>query len=242
MIKSYDLLMSFGCSFTEGGGLNNPNYHRYLSGDTDLYKPPFVILPCYNEYMNHHSYPGYLSRLLNCPYINEGTSCASNELILKKVYDTFKDWQDDRKILVTIQSSILSRILLYLTDEKRYINLNRLHDLDEDVKKYYESYLTMFFDIQNEYQKLVQNIDLYTNWLSSKNIDMCWILYDIPTIMPTGTHIVNFENQNLRSYAHGKKLTLTDLPNFPYDDKHFSITGNEIIANIIYNHMSNYHD
>ena len=79
-MKVYKKLLSFGCSFTEGGGLNAPVYHRFLRGEdvSDHNSSYFntarskmeTMLPEHIEYATYHSYPGYLSRILNCDFLN----------------------------------------------------------------------------------------------------------------------------------------------------------------------------
>ena len=113
-MKQYKKIYSFGCSFTEGGGLNNQNFHRYLNGDNNYSSVPESVLPEHTEYASYHSYPRYLSRLLNCEVENYGTSRAANELIFNMAYDKISSLRDTENILVTIQTTLLSLSLIHI--------------------------------------------------------------------------------------------------------------------------------
>lgn len=239
MTKQYKKLYSFGCSFTEGGGLNNQNFHRYLASRADYTDYPESVLPKHAEYARQHSYPGYLSRLLNCDFENHGTSCAGNEFIINKAYDTINSLENTDNILVTIQTSILSRMLLQLPLEKKSVNINNLHSIDGNIKTFYKLYITDFFDSVYANKKLIQQMSILTSWFESKKIDVLWLPYDMnfENICLT-KEIMTFDNSNLGNYTHKNGLTITDLPDFPYKDSHFSPSGNEHIAEKIYNYIT----
>jgi hypothetical protein len=238
-MKQYKKLYSFGCSFTEGGGMNNQNFHRYLTGRTDYTNYPEAVLPEHAEYARQQSYSGYLSRLLNCDFENHGTSCAGNEFIINKAYDTINGLENTNDILVTIQTSILSRMLLQMPLEKKAVNINNLDSIDGIVKTFYKLYITDFFDHAYANKKLIQQINILTSWFQSKKIEVLWLPYDMNFENVCLTkEIITFDNSNLGNYAHKNKLTITDLPGFPYRDSHFSPDGNKHIADIIYSHIA----
>ena len=59
-MKTFDIVIGNGCSFTEGGGLNNHEIHRFLTGvDTKN-------ITKLDSYMFKNSYPAFLGNLLNC--------------------------------------------------------------------------------------------------------------------------------------------------------------------------------
>lgn len=237
-MKQYKKIYSYGCSFTEGGGLNAQDYHRYINGDTNYSLKPENVLPEHTEYANHHSFPGYLSRLLNCEFKNNGTSRAANELIFNMAYDEISGLEDTTDILVTIQTSMLSRMLLQMPYENKQITLNNFVDLEGSVKTFYELYVCEFFDIKYAYKKLLQDVDVYNSWFASKNIDVVWILYDTPDYnAPSKPYIVDLDGRSLCGFAGDNELRLVELPNFPYKDLHLSPKGNEVVANRIYEHL-----
>lgn len=240
-IKKYDKLLSFGCSFTEGGGLNSPIYHNYLRGinTTDSLQ----ITPMMETYMRDNAYPMFLAKLLDCNCFNYGVSRGSNELILKNLYEHTKDIKDGGNILITIQTSILSRIMLYSVDDLQFITINGLTpDLSKHVFEYYELYIKYFFEVNKEYEKLLQNINVYSEYLKNKNIDFVWILGDAGSnTLQESKYIISFEGSDLMSLGSTEKLRLCDLPNYPENDAHFSVDGNKIIANKILEHLEKYY-
>lgn len=243
-MKQYSKIYSFGCSFTEGGGLNNQNFHRYLSGDTNYSSVPESVLSKHSEYANYHSYSGYLSRLLNCDLENHGTSRAGNELIFNMAYDTVSNLENTSDILVTIQTSLLSRILLQTPyKDNKVTSVNNFSNIEGSIKQYYELYICEFFDHQYACKKLLQEIDTYTAWFKKKKIDVLWIIYEIDlNKIPNEEHIAYFDGLDLLSFIKNNKLTITDLPNFPYSDPHISPEGNQIVANKLYQHLKKYYD
>jgi hypothetical protein len=240
-MKQYKKIYSFGCSFTEGGGMNNQNFHRYLNGDTNYSSTPEEVLPEHTQYAYDHSYSGYLARLLNCEVENHGTSRAANELIFNMAYDKISELDDTENIVVTIQTSILSRVLLQLPHENTYTTLNNFVNINGSKKTYYELYFCEFFDFKYAIKKLLQEIEVYSAWFKQKNVDVIWLLYeaDINSI-PSKNNIVDFEGLDLMRFVDKNKLTITDLPNFPYKDLHFSPQGHKIIANKIFEHLKTY--
>lgn len=244
-MKKYDFLISVGCSFTEGGGLNSPKYHRYLAGDS----PEIINNDCsgptqfHNQYANYHSFPGYLSRMLECEFINLGKSRASNELIFKTLYKTVNDCCYQGNVLVTLQTTVLSRILLYVLDKNDFITINGFDNLSYDVEQFYRSYITHFFDRTVEYKKLLQNIDVYSSWLKNKNIDMVWIPYDTQEPLIENRVTINFgNNDSLLGFSSDNSLMIKDLLNIPYDDRHLTELGNKTVAKKIYEHISKYYN
>ena len=240
MMKKYDLLISVGCSFTEGGGLNDPKYHNYLTGVSfDEGDSP---TESQNEYANYHSFPGYLSRLLECDFINLGKSAASNELIFKNLYSAINN-NYEGKILVTLQTTILSRMLYYLVDKKKFVNRNGAPGGDPDTELHYNNYITKFFDKNIEYKKLLQNVDIYTTWLLNKNIDVVWIPFDIQGTLTENKITINFgNNESLLDFSTNQKLRILDLSNISYQDYHITEVGNEIIARKIYEHVKRHYN
>lgn len=238
-MKTYKRVLSFGCSFTEGGGLNSPVYQHYLNGivnthDNDVKKD-------YIEYMKQNAYPAYLAKLLDCPHDNHGTSRSSNGLILKKLYENTCNIEDGTDILVTIQTTLLSRIMLYLDSSKKFLTINNLEDLPDNIKKYYKTYLKNFYNKQIEFNKLIQNIDVYTAYLKQKNFDIVWMMYETDSTIDESPTLLTFDDVDLSQFISKERLRLADLPNFPVNDTHFSVEGNKVIADRIVKHLEKYY-
>lgn len=238
-MKQYNKILSFGCSFTEGGGLNSPAYHNYLQGITR--KGDNDVKPEYIEYMNANAYPAQLAKILDCEFENYGTSRSSNGLIFKKLYERTSDIQDGTNTLVTIQTTLLSRIMLYLDKEDEFITMNNFDGLPNSVAKYYETYLREFFNRSVEFKKLIQNIDVYTAYLRSKNFDVVWMMYETVDSVSESSTMLSFDGRNLSEFIGENKLRLADLPDFPVNDTHFSVEGNGVVAERIVKHLEKYY-
>ena len=240
-MKQFSKLYSFGCSFTEGGGLNSPIYHHYLNGrvgDID-----FTWKDEYQVYMHNNSYPYYLSKLLNCNFENHGISKASNELIFDNVYKLLNSKNDLNNTLITIQTTVLSRMLLYSTDNNEFISVNGIVNDYDFVAEYYKLYIQHFFDNNTEFNKLLKNIDLYTTYITSKGADVIWIIYDgIGEKIIEDKYKLSFHGYNLGEYIENNKLQIRHIPGMKFNDLHCSVEGNKVIANKIYQHLGKYYD
>jgi hypothetical protein len=237
-MKHYDLLLSFGCSFTEGGGLNDPRYHQYIhSNITDKQK--------LNQYMTDHSYPSYLAKLLGCNFVNYGTSCAGNEFIFKSVYDKCKNIDPSKSVLVTVQTSILSRMLITSADDKDIsYNINSDEHPIDYIGNYYRTYIQRFYNEYREFDKLIMNVDLLQTWLRTKNIDFAFIAWDsIDSDIPKEYFLhCGIDTGSFDKFIKFKKKFIADLPNTPIVDFHATERGNELIAHEIFNYLRKKYD
>lgn len=238
---NYDLLLSFGCSFTEGGGLNDPRYHDYIkSGLTAQFDRDRM-----NEFMTEHSYPGYLSRLLNCEFKNFGTSCASNDFIFQKTYQECSKYiNSNKKILVTVQTSMMSRILLYSADDNNFeLNVNSDQHNTDVVNSYFRTFIQRFFNPEKEFKKVLMMTDLMQNWLSGVGIDFAFVAWESVGTLPE-KYFLSFPglNGSIGSYADKEKLLIADLPNITFMDRHLSKESNELLANKIFEYIKDKYD
>lgn len=263
-MKQYKQLISFGCSFTEGGGLNHPTYHKNQVEKEE--KKPYLIFskkPNLQEFATKNSYPAFLADKLECDFYNYGISCGSNELIVKTLYDTVtnkglteehplfqrKDLQGSRFLVdsdykntfITVQFSIMNRILLYLVEDKRLEPINGGYYPKDYVNKLYEMYIKYFYDFNVEYQKALQYIDVYSNFLTSKGIDHLFTFYETPDdSISTSKILASFDGMDLNIFANKHKLRIKDIKHLNFNDAHFTITGNKLIANKLYEHIYDY--
>jgi len=234
-MKTYKKILSFGCSFTEGGGLNAPFYHRYIS--SNLANNNLELKDAYKEYMYNNAYPAYLARNFNCNSENLGISRASNGLILKTLYEKTQNIENGSDLLVTVQTTLLSRIMVYDNEAKKFLTINNFDGILNYVKEYYKTYLRYFYNREIEYKKLLQNIDVYTKYLQSKNIDVVWLMYEAEDSLKSSKTVLTFDGTDLAQFIANQKLRLLDLPNFPVNDTHFSVEGHKVIANRIIEHL-----
>lgn len=233
----YDLLLSFGCSFTEGGGLNAPDYHRYLNSNIDLNDQNRL-----NDYMSRHSYPFYLSKLLGCDFINFGTSCASNDYIFQKTYNECLKYEN-KKIIVTVQTSILSRILLHSSEDETQTHVNNYQNYTPQINDFYKTYLKHFYNEKCQFDKLIYQVDLLQAWLKSKQIDFVFVAWETFNKLPE-SQFISFPagDGSIKSFSDQERLLIAHLPNITFLDKHLSEKGNQRVAEIIFKNAKNKYD
>jgi len=265
-MKKYKQLLSFGCSFTEGGGLNTTEYHHKLNkfNGIDVNDEDYTYgVDDYYEYMNEHSYPSFLAKSIGCEFYNYGISCGSNEIIIKTVYDVinggldfthplynrfnlssnrFIDENDYEKTFVTVQFSFMDRIMLYLNDKSKFVTLNGWPYDDDIVNEFYSLYATYFYYEHVEFKKALQYMNMCSTYLNSKKIDHIFTFYDIPfdITLIESKNLAIFDS-DLHRFSKKNKLNLIDVEGLGYINNHFSVYGNEIIANRLYQHICKYY-
>ena len=86
----------FGCSFTEGGGLNSPTLNKWAI-ENNIVPKEYKAFGIQNEnpdhpncvrLQNNYRFSSLVGRELKCDTENFGVSRGSNETILNKLYDT----------------------------------------------------------------------------------------------------------------------------------------------------------
>jgi len=256
-MKSYQKLLSFGCSFTQGGGLNSPKFHRWLEHGMSLPEdegigPHENLLPEHEEYANQHSYPGYLSRKLGCEFVNFGLSGASNDYIFKKAYEEISKLEDPENTLVTIQSTFFNRLYLNVPNLDMPINMNNLETargyfpksspLNDVVYEFYKTYLGYFYDPKAEYEKLRRLVDTTGSYCKEKGVDVVFLIYydlefQVPIQHPDRVSFLEFPD--MMSLGYSGKMNITPYTNNRFKDAHFSPVGNNAISNLVYLHLEN---
>lgn len=239
-MKNYDQILSFGCSYTAGGGLDSPHYHAFLTNKLEGTYDKYHITPYMSKYSNTHSYPSYLSNLLKCSFINYGIGSSANELIYEQIYDRCNTITPDvaKSTLVTIQTSVLSRMYLFDVVNKiaRTIN-NPASTLPTAVVEYYSQYIGNFFDAEFEYKKMVRNIVFIRSWLKSKGFDVAIIAADSVGELHSPFYKLPHGKGTLVEFMIAEKLTIADIPNITFIDGHMTEQGNKILAEILFNNL-----
>ena len=98
----YDLLIGNGCSFTEGGGLNNPQIFEFLTNKKQWGNNHKI-------FMQQNNWVAYLGEKLDLPWVNLSKSASSDDYIIQRSYD-FCNKNLDKKILLINQLSIKERL------------------------------------------------------------------------------------------------------------------------------------
>ena len=120
-MKKYDLIIGFGCSFMEGGGLDNQTIHMRMHG---LETP--ISLNETEEFRYKNNFIAYLAELYNCEYINFAESRCPNDLIFENIYKYFNNNVSDKKILLVGQISLFNRIYAYYEPIEKFVKVSAL--------------------------------------------------------------------------------------------------------------------
>ena len=141
----YDLIIGFGCSFMEGGGLDNPEIHKRINKLNKVAELEDAII-----FKHKNNFIAYLGEIYKCEYINLAESRCPNDLIFQNIYNYFNNKKIDKKILMVGQISLFSRLYLYYEKTKEYLKLNSLdfnltpfnsEDRYKELYQYYQNYL-----------------------------------------------------------------------------------------------------
>jgi hypothetical protein len=245
-MKQYDLIVGFGCSFTEGGGLDNPNIYKFINNiddDTIGFMHPDTI-----KFKKDNNYIFYLSELFKCKFVNTAESMSSNDLIFKKIYEYFSNPIQSKRILMIGQMTMFTRQHVYYDNTNEFIKLNRTefteppfnsNDLYKKLHEYYVNYLSFIYNEEVVVNNLKRDIELYDNWLKSKGIDTIWLSYDGDSSQFVESHnFIKFDDDNLGAWAEKNKMRIMDIPNCPVPDPHLSIEGHKEVAQRIYNKLT----
>jgi len=239
----YDLIIGFGCSFMEGGGLDNPEIHKRINKLNKVAELEDAII-----FKHKNNFIANLGEIYKCEYINLAESRCPNDLIFQNIYNYFNTKNIDKKILMVGQISLFSRLYLYYEKTKEYLKLNSLdfnlppfnsEDRYKELYQYYENYLSYVYNENLVYNKIIRDITTYTKWLESIGISCIWLSYDgTPHQFLESKNFIKFNGDNLGAWIEKNKLRLCDIPELETGDLHMSIEGHELVAKKIYEHLN----
>lgn len=169
---SFKKILTFGCSYTEGGGVMEYKYlrERFNEGYAPV-REKFATEKSIEykgldlEYARLYSYPGWLGTLLNIPVENYGLSCNNNENIIRtarrKTYT-----QSGNNILVVIQCTLLQRRAIFDRERQELLTFNgiesyprKIGECREEMLNYYKDYLILEHDENYELAKLFEDLN-----------------------------------------------------------------------------------
>ena len=142
----------FGCSFTEGGGLNSPVFNEYAIKNKLISKE---YKENYKKTRNDFRYSTLVGKDLNCEVENFGKGRSSNEYIFNQLYEHHKKFD-----ICVVQLTIYSR--RYQWDESKEI-FEHINDIDTYTlnrfnREYAEEQVGMMIN-------LFDNLDTKIYWL-----------------------------------------------------------------------------
>jgi len=253
-------VMSFGCSFTEGGGMHQPMYLSWLKKYHPEKLKNYTDFEFYESYYTDKSYPAVLAKLLGCSYENFGLGCSSNELIINTLYEKTSATVDGSKTLITIQPTFLHRLHVYDSLNNAHLRFNLVGTPQGNFYKdipsmeYHDMYLKYFFNEIYELNKLVNNLFTIVDSLTSKNFLVLLVPYegslDLKFSFLDSKYLCNkfISEDETQTYTfiadllYQNKLRLRDLNGIQFNDIHANEQGHIQIAKSIYKHLMKYYN
>ena len=198
----------FGCSFTEGGGLNWPVFNEYAIKNkliSNEYKEN------YEKTQNDFRYSTLIGKDLNCEVENFGKGRSSNEYIFNQLYEHHEKFD-----ICVVQLTIYSRRYQWDEHKEKFEHIN---DIDNFT-------LNRF---NREYAR--DQVSMMINLFDSLDKKIYWIFHeDIPKNLKSNNLIYFEPKGHLHDFVMKNKLTFKHETNGYYDDLHYSLEGNRIIA------------
>ena len=198
----------FGCSFTEGGGLNSPVFNEYAIKNNLI---PKEFEGEYEKTRKGFRYSTLIGKDLNCEVENFGKGSSSNEYIFNQLYEHHKKFD-----ICVVQLTIYSRRYQWDEHKEKFEHIN---DIDNFT-------LNRF---NREYAR--DQVSMMINLFDSLDKKIYWIFHeDIPKNLKSNNLIYFEPKGHLHDFVMKNKLTFKHETNGYYNDLHYSIEGNRIIA------------
>jgi hypothetical protein len=243
-----DFIIFNGCSFTQGGGLENP----YI---LNLYGYNLPIKKNGSEYIDIREslrYSKVVSDYFNCDYVNLAESCNSNENIFQTTFNYVEEnlerLSNYKNILCLIQTTMPSRKSVKYRGEM--INLNSFNKDEhpfriknghyDNLQKWYETFIVDIFDEKTEAIRTKKQIYTIREYLKSKNINSNFIVYsdvELVKVLADDDYIIFDGHKELMQYVMQNKLKISDEVDSP--DGHFSPNGHKKVAEILIKKIEN---
>ena len=236
-----DFILFNGCSFTEGGGLENIDILNQYGYQVSKKKMQYF------EIRNELRFSNILSKKLNCDHINLSESCNSNENIFQTTFDYIHetDLSEYKNKIAIIQLTIPQRKTIRWNGVKYNLNSVLYSDYpynnNEKFKPLFDYYSNFVLNIFNEeYQSKIDKKEIYllNFYLISKGFTPYFILYDYFLLKNEEVNIINFEGEKtLKNHIENNKLRICD--DIDSNNTHFSINGHKNIAELLYKNITN---
>jgi hypothetical protein len=242
----------FGCSFTEGGGLDNLEYYN-IKTNSKLkgYNQPNSKILC--EFKEKHRYSTIVGELLKCEVLNHALGCNSNENIINKLYEVASSENVNKDDIFIAQTSIFSRKHYWYEPTNKFYSVNTLeftawpYNGEEEMRplnELYNLYYQYSHNEEYEIKKLLMKIEFINAWFEKNKIKIFWIPW-AEMCMSGDFGIIKNKNKKLKkenfiffdelamgTFSGANKLRICDEFK-SITDMHKSVKGHQIIAEMI---------
>ena len=212
----------FGCSFTEGGGLNSPNWNEYAIKHNLI--PKSLKGRC-GEVMKKYRYSTLIGNELNCEVKNFAISGGSNETILNLLFDNYDNFD-----ICVFQFTMFDRMKIYDDKTSSFYDINgKEANAPKNVINYFLKTITEHQSRDYEIYKVKQVIKLYDNIFEKINKKIIWLFADMIEDVQS-KNVIYLEPIGLHKYMVENKYTFKQVTNEFYDDWHWAPTGHRHLA------------
>ena len=158
----------FGCSFTEGGGLNSPVFNEYAIKNNLI---PKEYEGEYEKTRKGFRYSTLIGKNLNCEVENFGKGRSSNEYIFNQLYKHHKKFD-----ICVVQLTIYSRRYQWDEREEKFEHINDIDNftLNRFNREYARDQVSMMVNLFDSLNKKYQLASLQI--LSPKNYQLLFFL------------------------------------------------------------------
>lgn len=246
------MIKFFGCSFTEGGGLDNIEYYNFLN-NTNLVIDPNktgdendIVYKKLEAFRDEHKFSKIISNNLNTETKNLAISRGSNGYIFETL---FNEIENNKNEIYVVVLTVLPRVYWYYEPTNEKYNLNsfefnlhpyRSQPIMKNLADMYENYLKYVFNTKVEKQKIQKQIKLFDLYSKQKQSKIYWVSWEeFKELNTTTDNYITFDKMDLSQFVDKNKLQIFHHTNGVCTDNHISIYGNKIIADIIGNVIKN---
>ena len=245
----------YGCSFSDGGGLDAREYltaalKRNLIPKTWEEKIKTFLFSSNDAYCidfkEYHRYSSIIGRSLNIEVSNYSLTANNNEHIFNTAYNKLLEFPNDIHI---IQWSLPQRKLYWSEIDNCFFRLQGVskgkafvfnvgdEDIPEDsssgrfdsISQHFLDSLVYYQNLEYEDYKLNQTTTLLTSLAKINSTP----LYFLPWIAPTGTTsntVLVDEERDLSNWSLDTNNQIVHETEGEYDDCHLSLKANYIVA------------
>lgn len=243
----------FGCSFTEGGGLDNFDYYNFVTGKNyninDNVQKEHIEVQMHKE---ENRYSSVVGNILGLEVKNYAVGANSNEAILKKLFEIVNDKSTKQNDIFIVQPSFYSRKFYWYEPTNEFLSINSLKKSDwpyRDKQEYmplnelHNLNIAYCHNEEYEFFKFLNNMELYNSYFKEKNIKLFWTPWldlsiknlhselDIDNIEYSNKYknVIFYENKSMGRYICDNNLLICNT-SAKVNDFHKSIEGHQLIG------------
>ena len=227
----------FGCSFVQGGGLDNATYYNFVTNKK------FSDYTERENFRNKNRFSNIVANKLQIECENFAVSQNSNENILKQLFSEINKNVNEIYFVVL---SLFSRVNWYYEKTRKEYNLNSFDNFswnpynnDEimrDLFDTYKMYMSNVFNLEIQKEKIITQIKLLDLFVKTKNSKIYWTSWE--NLFSENKNITDnyilFDGLDLKEYVIENKYQIFNHSNNICNDNHICVPGNKKVADIIY--------